>query len=83
MSDREQQRRAEQSRQDRARSYRGSFTIQEWCEYRRISRAMFYKMREQGIAPKTHNAGVKNLISAEADQEWLQAREAEHETVAA
>ena len=37
----------------------------------------FYKLDEQGLAPKTHNVGVKRLISPEADAEWLRAREAE------
>jgi hypothetical protein len=72
MSDREKERRAEQSRRDR-----GSFTVTEWCEYRRISRAMFYKLAEQGRAPLTHNAGAKVLISGEADAQWLAEREAE------
>lgn len=67
---------------DRDRS--GSFTIPEWCKYRRISRAMFYKLAEQGLAPATHNAGAKRLISAEADARWLAEREAEtRETEAA
>lgn len=61
-----------------------SYTLNEWCEARRISRAMFYKLGEQGLAPKTHNVGAKRLISAQADAEWLRQREAETEqTVAA
>jgi hypothetical protein len=74
MSERERQRRALQSRRDR-----GSFTIGEWCDYRRISRAMFYELDKQGLAPKTHNVGVKRLISGEADIAWVRAREAECE----
>ena len=38
---------------------------------------MFYKLREKGKAPRTHRAGVKHLISPDADAEWLRAREAE------
>jgi hypothetical protein len=72
MSDRERRRRAEQSRR--------SFTIAEWCELRRISVAMYYKLRDQGLAPKTHNAGAKVLISPEADADWIRAREAESES---
>jgi hypothetical protein len=71
MSDRERLRRAEQSRRDR-----GSFTLDQWCSYRGISRAMYYKLPEQQ-RPRTHNVGVKVLISDEADLEWLRAREAE------
>lgn len=81
MSDRERQRRAEQSRRDK--QSRCSFTIGEWCERRRVSRAMYYKLREQGRAPKTHYAGAKALISDEADAAWVAAREAEAEQAAA
>jgi hypothetical protein len=44
MSEREQERRAEQNHR--------SYTISEWCECRRISRAMYYKLRGQGLAPR-------------------------------
>jgi hypothetical protein len=75
MSDRENMRRAEQGRRDLH-----SFTVNEWCEYRRISPAMFYKMDSLGLAPKSHFAGAKRLISGEADLEWVRAREAEAAT---
>jgi hypothetical protein len=75
MSGREKARRTEQSRR--------SYTIDEWCLNRRISRAMFYKMAAQGLGPKTHYAGSKPLISDEADAAWVRAREAEAETTAA
>jgi len=38
---------------------------------------MFYKLRSQGKAPRTHNAGTKQLISPAADARWIRAREAE------
>lgn len=57
-----------------------SLTVAEWCVKRRISRAMFYKIDEQGLAPKTHYVGTRRLISAEADAAWLRAREAENIT---
>ena len=72
MSNRERQRRAEQNRRDRGFSY----TLAEWCEHRRISTAMFYKLDKAGLAPRSHFAGAKRLISGEADAEWLAAREA-------
>jgi hypothetical protein len=56
-----------------------SYTIEEWCELRRISRGMFYKMDAAGRAPRTHNAGRKRLVSPEADAAWLREREAEAE----
>jgi hypothetical protein len=58
----------------------GSYTLDEWCERRRISRAMFYKLDEQGLAPQTHYVGAKRLISGEADRAWITAREAENQT---
>ena len=64
---------SEREKEQRHRSY----TLNEWCQARRNSRAMFYKLDEQGLAPKTHNVGVKRLISPEADAEWPRAREAE------
>jgi hypothetical protein len=54
-----------------------SFTLSEWCKHRRVSRAMFYKLHAQGKAPRTHNNGIRRLISAEADADWLREREAE------
>ena len=54
-----------------------SFTLAEWCAHRKVSRRMFYELKRQGLAPRTHNAGIKVLISSEADREWLAAREAE------
>jgi hypothetical protein len=54
-----------------------SFTVAEWCALRRVSRSMFYKLDAQGLAPRTHNAGVKRLISPQADADWLRRCEAE------
>jgi predicted DNA-binding transcriptional regulator AlpA len=68
VSDREKQRREEQMRR--------SYSLDEWCDARRISRAMFYKLDKQGLAPKTHRVGAKRLISDEADAAWLAQAEA-------
>ena len=74
MSDRERQRR---ERQKRAEQSRHSFTIPEWCDNRRLSRAMFYKLDAQGKAPRTYYVGTKRLISDEADAAWMREQEAE------
>src|SRR5262249_46753278 len=37
----------------------GSFTLAEWCAYRRISRAYFYVLESQGKAPRTYRIGVQ------------------------
>jgi hypothetical protein len=55
-----------------------SFTLDEWCERRRISRSMFYKLKSKGRGPQTHYAGVKCLISDEADAAWVKQCEAEN-----
>jgi len=52
-----------------------SYTIVEWCAARRISRGSFYKLKEQGIAPRFACVGTKIIISDEADREWMAARE--------
>jgi hypothetical protein len=57
--------------------HRSSFTIDSWSATRGISRAMYYKLRADGKAPKTHYVGNKPLISPDADDEWLRQREAE------
>lgn len=54
-----------------------SFTINEWCAHRKVSRSMFYKLKGVGKAPRTHSVGVRQLISPEADTEWIRQREAE------
>jgi len=60
-----------------------SFTIDEWCAARKISRAMFYKLDAQGNAPRTYNVGRCRRISPAADAEWLAAREAASQPKAA
>ena len=44
-----------------------SFTIKEWCERRRVSQPMFFKLLAGGGAPRTHRVGRRRLISGEAD----------------
>jgi len=58
----------------------GSFTIPEWCEYRRLSISMFYKLRAQGKAPATLPVGRHQTITAEADAAWARERQAETNT---
>lgn len=66
-----------------SRPDKGSFTITEWCTFRRVSPAMFYKLDAQGLAPRSHYVGAKRLISDAADLEWIAAREeAAHGTAA-
>jgi predicted DNA-binding transcriptional regulator AlpA len=59
--------------------FRGSMSLQDWCEYRGFSRGLFYRLEKRGLAPRTHRAGARRLVSAEADREWLRQRESESE----
>ena len=74
MSAREANRRAQQSRRDKERNH--SFTIDEWCAHRRISRGLLYKLWKQGQGPNWHYVAARRLISGEADAAWLAEREA-------
>ena len=53
-----------------------SFTIPEWCQHRRISLSMYYKLRAQGKAPVTLDVGRHKTITAEADAAWVRERQA-------
>jgi hypothetical protein len=66
---REEKRRAEQ----RA----CSFTLNEWCDHRRVSRSMYYKLTKLGLAPDSYLVGNSRYITAEADAAWLAERQAE------
>ena len=55
----------------------GSFTIAEWCEYRRVSISMYYKLKAQGKAPATLPVGRHQTITAEADATWARECQAE------
>ena len=58
----------------------GSFTIREWCEHRRVSVSMYYKLKAQGKAPATLPVGRHQTITAEADAAWARERQAEAAT---
>lgn len=53
-----------------------SFTINEWCSLRKVSRTEFYEMQKRGDGPRTYRVGRFQRISGEADAEWLAAAEA-------
>jgi hypothetical protein len=58
----------------------GSFTIREWCEHRRVSVSMYYKLKARGKAPATLPVGRHQTITAEADAAWARERQAEANT---
>ena len=56
------------------RSAGGSFTIPEWCEHRRLSLSMYYKLRAQGKAPATLSVGCHKTThrsSASSNPQWI------------
>lgn len=53
-----------------------SLTIAEWCEARRLGRTRAFEEISSGRL-KTYKVGRRRFISADADAQWLRAREAE------
>jgi predicted DNA-binding transcriptional regulator AlpA len=58
---------------------RRDFTVDEWCEKRRISRGLFYAMMRNGTAPRTMKIRKRRTITFEADV----ARQAQNEAATA
>ena len=46
------------------------YSVDEFCSAHAISRAMFYKLRADGRAPRTMSVGTRTLISYEAAADW-------------
>ena len=51
-----------------------SFTLNEWLQHRRLSRAQWYRMPPDE-RPDTHGIGRMQRISGEADARWLRRQE--------
>ncbi len=51
------------------------FTVNEFCEAHRISRARFYEMINQGVGPRILKCGSRTLVSVEAAAEWRRSME--------
>jgi predicted DNA-binding transcriptional regulator AlpA len=56
-------------------SGKACYSVDEFCSAHAISRAMFYKLRADGRAPRTMAVGSRTLISYEAATEWRRACE--------
>jgi hypothetical protein len=54
-----------------------AYTIDEWCHWRRLSKALYFKLQRQGKGPRVTRINRKVTISREADAAWAAAREAE------
>lgn len=46
------------------------FSVREFCQAHRISRALFYRLAKDGRAPRTAKVGRRTLISQEAAADW-------------
>jgi len=46
------------------------FDVKSFCEAHRISRALFYKLINEGKGPKVVKVNRRTLITAEAAAEW-------------
>ena len=57
-------------------SAEASYTIDEFCEAERISRAFLYKLWSQGKGPRFYYVGSVRRISHEARLEWHRQLEA-------
>ena len=49
---------------------RQAYTVEEFCEAHRISRAMFYVLQAQNQGPRIMKVGRRTLISEDAAREW-------------
>ena len=52
-----------------------AFTIQEFCDAHRISRAHFYNLKRRGLSPLETDVGGVIIITAEAAARWRKQRE--------
>jgi predicted DNA-binding transcriptional regulator AlpA len=47
-----------------------AYSVNEFCDSHRISRAYFYRLKKRGQAPQTMKVGSRTLISREAAARW-------------
>lgn len=56
-------------------TFRGPFTIDDFCRWQRVSRASYYNWKADGVGPREYVVGRAQVrISPEARDEWLRAR---------
>ncbi|MBA3241961.1 MAG: hypothetical protein H0T60_12105 [Acidobacteria bacterium] len=60
-----------------------AYTVPEFCQAHRFSKAFYYLLKQRGIAPREMHIGGRRLISKEAAAEWRRERELASETEAA
>src|SRR5215467_1253695 len=52
-----------------------AYSIKEFCAAHRISEAMYFKLRGQGLGPVEMEVGTRRIISAECAEAWRRKRE--------
>jgi predicted DNA-binding transcriptional regulator AlpA len=60
-----------------------SQSIDEWCKAHGLSRSFFYLLQQRGEGPRSFKVGRVTRISDAANAEWVAAREAASQSVAA
>jgi excisionase family DNA binding protein len=53
-----------------AASWRGMFTVAQFCETHGISPTTFYELKKEGRAPSVVKIGRRTLIPREAAEDW-------------
>lgn len=54
-----------------------AYSVPEFCQQHRISRAMFYVLVRDGRGPRLMKVGKRTLISVEAAADWRKLMEAQ------
>jgi hypothetical protein len=60
-----------------------AFSVPEFCDAHRISKAQYYLLKAQGLAPVEMVVGGRRIISYEAAAQWRREREAVNPDTAA
>jgi Zn-dependent peptidase ImmA (M78 family) len=53
-----------------------AYSLAEFCRRHGISLQLYYKLAQQGLAPRTFYVGTRVLVSKEAAAQWRAEREA-------
>ena len=54
---------------------RGSYTVGEFCQRNRLSKAKYYRLRKTGVGPREMWVEGSARISSKAEADWVKARE--------
>lgn len=60
-----------------------SFSIKTFCARQEIGRTHYYALEKAGLGPRTFLVGTVRRISEQAEADWVAAREAETNSIAA